>query len=189
MTTSRVGRKPVGIPSGVEVNLQGLELLIKGPMGQMKMPLHPSVRVDIEDKTQLKIETVNEGYCRTGSGSKLKRSIVGTTRAKINNMVIGVTKGFERKLLLVGVGYRAQAKTNKSLSLTLGFSHPVNVEAIEGVTIETPSVTEIIVRGMDKHLVGHMAAVIRAYRGPEPYKGKGIRYSTEIIVRKETKKK
>lgn len=186
-STSRVGRKPVTIPAGVEIKIQGADLHIKGPKGQATMPLNPAVKVDVEGKT-LKVVEVTEGYYRRGTGSKLRRSIVGTMRAKIHNMVVGVSQGFERKLVLVGVGYRAQAKGNV-LSLTLGYSHPVNVQAIAGVTIETPSQTEIIVRGHDKHSVGHMASLIRSYRGPEPYKGKGIRYADEVIQRKETKKK
>jgi|SRR5579883_102542 len=188
MATSRVGRKPVTIPSGVEVKLQGQDLLIKGPKGQYAVPLHPSVKVEVEDNKQVKILASNDGYCRTGSGSKLRNSITGTLRAKIHNIVHGVTKGFERKLVLVGVGYRAQAK-GKTLNLTIGYSHPVVIEAPEGVTFETPSQTEILVKGIDKHMVGHAAAKIRAVRSPEPYKGKGIRYANESIVLKETKKK
>lgn len=187
MTASRVGRKPVTIPSGVEVNLQGLDLSIKGPKGKFLMPLNPLVKVELVDK-QLTIVSSNDGYCRPGTGKKLKKSIVGTTRAKINNIVEGVTKGFERKLVLVGVGYRAQIK-DKNLHLSIGFSHPVVIVAPEGVTFEAPTLTEIFVRGVDKHLVGHTASLVRAVRPPEPYKGKGIRYATEKVVRKETKKK
>lgn len=186
--TSRVGRKPVVIPTGVEVKVQGLDLMIKGPKGHMTMPLHPAVKIEFDENKHLKVTTNNEGYSRSGSGSKLKRSITGTVRAKINNLVHGVTAGFERKLVLVGVGYRAQAK-GKTLNLTIGYSHPVAIEAPEGVTFETPSQTEILVKGIDKHLVGHTAAKIRAVRSPEPYKGKGIRYADETVVRKETKKK
>jgi large subunit ribosomal protein L6 len=137
----------------------------------------------------IKINLNSEGtYSRSGSGSKLKKSIAGTTRSKVSSIVQGVTAGFERKLTLVGVGYRAQS-TGKLLNLTVGYSHPVSISAPEGITIETPSQTEILVKGMDKHLVGHIASLIRAVRSPEPYKGKGIRYSDEKIVLKETKKK
>jgi large subunit ribosomal protein L6 len=187
MSTSRVGRKPVVIPTGVEIKVSGQDLSIKGPKGHLSMPLHPAVKVEIENN-QLKVLTSNEGYSRSGSGSKLKKSITGTTRAKINNVVQGVTKGYERKLVLVGVGYRAQAKGH-SLHLTIGFSHPVVIDAPQGITFETPSNTEIFVKGIDKHLVGHIASKIRAVRSPEPYKGKGIRYADEIVIRKETKKK
>ena len=187
MSTSRVGRKPIPI-AGVEVKVEGDLLSVKGPKGNFEMSIHPLVQVDI-DGSELKVKAnTNAGYTRSGSGGKLRKSIVGTTRAKIANLIHGVTKMFERKLLLVGVGYRAQAK-GKILGLTLGFSHPVNFEIPEGITIETPSQTEIIVKGTDKDLVGLVASKIRAYRGPEPYKGKGIRYADENIVRKETKKK
>lgn len=188
MSTSRVGRKPVTIPKGVEVKIQGQDLSVKGPKGQLLMPLHPSIKIEIENNDQLKVVASNDGYCRSGSGSKLLRSIAGTIRAKIHNFVVGVTQGYERKLLLVGVGYRAQAK-GSVLNLTIGFSHPVAIDAPEGVTFETPSVTEILVKGIDKHLVGHTASIIRAVRPPEPYKGKGIKYADETIIRKETKKK
>lgn len=188
MSASRVGRKPVTIPSGVEVKVQGQELHVKGPKGHSVMPLHPSVKIEVENNN-LKVVASNDGYCRTGSGSKLKKSIIGTFRSKINSVVEGVTKGFERKLVLVGVGYRAQVKSPQVLNLTIGFSHPVVIEAPAGVTFETPSVTEIIVKGIDKHLVGHTASIVRAVRAPEPYKGKGIRYANENVVRKETKKK
>lgn len=188
LSTSRVGRKPVPVPAGVEVKVLESIVAIKGPKGQLTLPLHTSVQIDMED-SQLKIRSHAGGnYCRSGSGSKLNKSIVGTTRAKLANMIQGVTNGFERKLLLVGVGYKAQAK-GKVLNINIGFSHPVDFNVPEGLTIETPSPTEILVKGIDKHLVGHAAAMIRAIRGPEPYKGKGIRYANEIIVRKETKKK
>lgn len=188
MTTSRVARKPVMIPSGVEIKMQGQDLSIKGPKGHLNMPLHPAVKIEIENKNQLKVVASNDGYSRSGTGSKLKKSITGTIRAKIHNMVHGVTSGFERKLVLVGVGYRAQVK-GKSLHLSIGYSHPVVIEAPEGVIFEAPSLTEVIVKGIDKHLVGHTASIVRAVRPPEPYKGKGIRYANEIVVRKETKKK
>lgn len=187
MHTSRVGRKPVIVPAGVEVKLQGQDLHIKGPKGHMNMPLHPAVAVQVEDG-QIMVKLAEKGYCRSGSGSRLKKSISGTTRAKISNYIHGVTVGFECKLVLVGVGYRAQAK-GKELNLTVGFSHPVSIKVPEGITIETPSQTEIIVKGVDKHLVGHIASLIRDVRSPEPYKGKGIRYANEVIILKETKKK
>lgn len=188
MSTSRVGRKPVAIPAGVEIKLQGQDLIIKGSKGQVVVPIHPLIKIEL-DKNHLKVNSNTEGkYIRTGSGTKLNKAITGTTRAKIFNFVHGVSKGFEKKLVLVGVGYRAQAKGN-TLNLTIGYSHPVNFTAPEGVTLETPSQTEILVKGVDKHLVGHAAAMIRDVRCPEPYKGKGIRYSTEVVVRKETKKK
>lgn len=188
MTASRVGRKPVTIPSGVEIKVVESDLLVKGPRGQLTLSLHPSVNIELDDSNQLKVVAKNDGYCRSGTGTKLAKSIIGTIRSKINNIVQGVTNGFERKLVLVGVGYRAQVK-DRTLNLTIGFSHPVAIEAPLGVTFETPSQTEIVVKGMDKHLVGHTAAIIRAVRPPEPYKGKGIRYANEKIVRKETKKK
>jgi large subunit ribosomal protein L6 len=188
MSASRVGRKPVTIPSGVEVKVQGQELAIKGPKGNFNVSLHPFVEVIVESGL-IKIQpNANGGYCRSGSGSKLRKSIAGTTRANIANMIQGVTNAFERKLLLVGVGYKAQAKGN-SLSLSLGFSHPVDFLIPEGITIETPIPTEVIVKGTDKRLVGLVASKIRSYRGPEPYKGKGVRYANETILRKETKKK
>ncbi|MDR3477986.1 MAG: 50S ribosomal protein L6 [Gammaproteobacteria bacterium] len=188
ISTSRVGRKPVAIPSGVEVKVTGQELAIKGPKGKFEVAIHPMVQVLVEGGVVNVKSNAEGGYSRSGSGSKLRRSIVGTTRAKIANMVHGVAHSFERKLLLVGVGYRAQAKGNV-LNLTLGFSHPIDFKIPEGITIETPSQTEVLVKGNDKDLVGLVASKIRAYRGPEPYKGKGVRYADEVIVRKETKKK
>jgi large subunit ribosomal protein L6 len=187
-TTSRVGRKPVVIPAGVDVKIQDQELRITGPKGKFVAAIHPFVHVTIADGLIHVAAHKEGGYSRKGSGSKLRHSIVGTTRAKIFNMIYGVTHLFEKKLLLVGVGYRAQMK-GTVLGLTLGFSHPVDFPIPAGITIETPSQTEIFVRGIDKDLVGLVASKIRAYRGPEPYKGKGIRYANEIIERKETKKK
>jgi large subunit ribosomal protein L6 len=185
---SRVARKPVAIPSGVDVKLDKESLSIKGPKGNFVVPIHPFVQVVVENG-QVKVNTNKEGgYCRGGSGARLQRSIPGTTRAKIANMIHGVAHVFERKLLLVGVGYKAQAK-GKILNITVGHSHVDDYPVPEGITIETPSPTEIIVKGIDKDLVGLASAQIRSYRGPEPYKGKGIRYADENIVRKETKKK
>jgi large subunit ribosomal protein L6 len=188
-SASRVARKPITLPQGVDVKVNGQELAVKGPKGTMKLSLLPFTQIVIEGN-QVKI-MVDEGpanYCRSGSGTKLRKSIPGTVRAQISNAVQGVTKGFERKLMLVGVGYRAQVK-GKVLGLTLGFSHPVDFPIPEGITIETPSQTEVILKGMDKHLIGHTASMIRELRGPEPYKGKGIRYAGELIILKETKKK
>lgn len=187
-TTSRVARKPVTIPAGVNVNILETEVRIKGAKGEMTLAIHPDLQIAVENGILNVNVTKTPRYCRGGSGKKLLNAIPGTTRAKIQNAVDGVTKGFERKLVLVGVGYRAQVK-GRNLSLALGFSHPVEFVPPEGITIETPSVTEIIVKGIDKHLVGHTASKIRAIRSPEPYKGKGVRYSDEVVVRKETKKK
>jgi len=186
--TSRVGRKPVLVPTGVEVKIQSESFSAKGPKGQLTLKLHPFVKVTVESG-QVKVSpNRDKGQVITGAGTKLYRSIAGTMRAKINNLIHGVTHGFERKLTLVGVGYRAQAK-GKVLSLSLGYSHPTDFNLPEGVTIETPSQTEIIIKGNNKDLVGQVAAKIRSIRGPEPYKGKGVRYFDEIIELKETKKK
>lgn len=185
--TSRIGRKPVTLPSGVEVKLTGQKLSAKGPKGTLDITVHPYINLII-DKNEIKVEPKSDGNVITGARKKLFRSISGTTRAKICNVIHGVSHGFERKLLLVGVGYRAQAK-GKVLSLSLGYSHPTDYNLPEGVTVETPTQTEIIIKGSNKQLVGSVAAEIRRYRGPEPYKGKGIRYSDEVIEIKETKKK
>lgn len=188
MSTSRIGRKPVSIPSGVEIKIKDQVLSAKGPKGQLSLDLHPFVLVTVEN-SEIKIHPNAESESViTGSIKKLYRSIAGTIRANIFNLVHGVSQGFERKLLLVGVGYRAQMK-GKILSLSLGFSHPTDFTIPEGVTIETPSQTEIIIKGANKQLVGHVAAKIRSIRGPEPYKGKGVRYANEVIEIKETKKK
>jgi len=187
--TSRVGRKPVTIPPGVDIKVDGKNVSINGPKGKIELPMRPFAQIILEG-TEVKV-CLEEGkgtYCRSGSGERLRKSIIGTVRAEINNAVHGVTAGFERKLILVGVGYRAQSK-GKILGLTLGFSHPVEFSVPDGVTIETPTQTEIVIKGMDKHLVGHTASMIRDIRSPEPYKGKGIRYSDEVISLKETKKK
>ncbi len=188
MTTSRIGRKPVAVPAGVEVKIHDLKLSVKGPKGQLSMNLHPFVHVTVEGN-EIKVQP-NDQMDRviTGPSVKLYRSIAGTTRASIYNIVQGVAHGFERKLVLVGVGYRAQAK-GKVLSLSLGFSHPTDFSVPEGVVVETPTQTEILIKGANKELVGLVAAKIRSFRGPEPYKGKGIRYANEIIEIKETKKK
>lgn len=186
--TTRVGRKPIAIPSGVDVKLNAQTLLVKGPKGQQTVTLHPYVKVSVSDnKITVQANTENTDQI-TGASTKLYRSITGTVRSNINNLVQGVATGFERRLLLVGVGYRAQSK-GKVLSLSLGFSHPTDFVVPEGITIETPTQTEIVIKGVNKELVGLVAAKIRALRPPEPYKGKGIRYSDEHIEIKETKKK
>lgn len=176
---SRVAKNPISLPSGVEIKIANDEINVKGSKGNMQLAIHNSVKVNQEDGV-LKIEPVKE--------SKDSWAMAGTFRALINNMVVGVSTGFSKKLQLVGVGYRAQAK-GKVLNLNLGFSHPIDYAVPEGVTVETPSQTEIVVSGCDKQKVGQAAAVIRSYRPPEPYKGKGVRYADEHVVRKEAKKK
>lgn len=169
----------ISIPSGVEVSVNAQHVSIKGGKGTMGHTVHPSVEIQNQDNT-LSFSP------REGMSGAVAQS--GTARAILNNMITGVSVGFEKKLELVGVGYRAQAQ-GKTLNLTLGFSHPVNYEVPEGITIETPSQTEVVVKGNDKQRVGQVAADIRAYRPPEPYKGKGVKYAGEHIVRKEAKKK
>lgn len=188
MSTSRIGRKPVVIPSGVDVKINNQDMTVKGPKGSLSLKLHPYVKVTVE-ANEIKVHPITRSETViTGANTKLYRSIAGTTRANISNTIHGVTAGFERKLLLVGVGYRAQAK-GKVLGLSLGFSHPTDYEIPEGVTVETPTQTEIVIKGVNKQLVGEVAAKIRSIRGPEPYKGKGVRYSDETVELKETKKK
>lgn len=174
---SRVANNPVTLPSGVEIKLDGQELSVKGGKGQLQMTIHSGVEVKQED-----------GKLTFAAHSKDSVAMSGTTRALVNNMVTGVTDGFEKKLQLNGVGYRAKA-SGSSLDLTLGFSHPVVYKLPEGVSAETPSQTEIVVKGIDKQAVGQAAAEIRAFRPPEPYKGKGVRYADEYVRRKEAKKK
>ncbi len=176
---SRIANAPVDLPSGVEVTLSGSSIKVKGSKGELEWNTHESVSVN-QEEAQLKV-TTNES-------SKSATAIAGTTRALLNNMVTGVTSGFEKKLAIVGVGYRAQAQGQK-LNLTLGFSHPVVYEVPAGIKVETPSNTEITVSGIDKQKVGQVAAEIRAYRKPEPYKGKGVRYVDEYVARKQAKKK
>ncbi len=176
---SRVAKKPVELPSGVEVKINGQAVTVKGSKGSMDREIHGSVEVKQED---------NVLTFTAKDGSKASMALAGTSRALVNNMVTGVSQGFEKKLQLVGVGYRAQAQGQK-LNLTLGFSHPVDYPVPEGITVETPSQTEVVVKGIDKQKVGQVAAEIRAFRPPEPYKGKGVKYDDEIIVRKEAKKK
>jgi large subunit ribosomal protein L6 len=179
--SSRVGRKPVAIPAGVSVTVEGQQITLQGKNGTAALSVHPLVLVE-QAGAELKLQT-----CKLSNEAKY-RAMTGTMRALLNNMVIGVSQGFSRKLQLVGVGYRAQAQ-GKVLNLTLGFSHPVEFKVPDGITIETPSQTEIIIRGVDKQQVGEVAAKIRAYRPPEPYKGKGVRYADETIILKEAKKK
>ena len=174
---SRIAKQPVKLPSGVEIKLDGQDVRAKGAKGEMVLSLHPTVKVVQED-----------GALTVQADSKDSVAMAGTMRSLLNNLVIGVSQGFERKLLLVGVGYRAQAK-GKTLGLALGFSHPIDYAVPEGITIETPSQTEIVIKGSDKQKVGQVAAEIRAYRPPEPYKGKGVKYSDERVIRKEAKKK
>jgi large subunit ribosomal protein L6 len=176
---SRIAKNPVVLPKGVEVALGAGEITVKGPLGSLKQRVNSAVRVEQEgDKVQC---SAVEGAADGGAQS-------GTARALLANMVAGVTKGFELKLNLVGVGYRAQAQGSK-LNLALGFSHPVVHDMPDGIKVETPTQTEIRIKGIDKQLVGQVAAEVRAYRPPEPYKGKGIRYADERVVLKETKKK
>ena len=176
---SRVAKNPVVLPAGVEVSMGDGVVTIKGPLGQLTQHLGHSVVIEHEGTSLL---------CKARDGQKHSRAMSGTARALISNMVLGVSKGFERKLNLVGVGYRAQAQGDK-LNLSLGFSHSVVHQMPAGVTCETPTQTEILIKGIDKQQVGQVAAEVRAYRQPEPYKGKGVRYSDEVVVLKETKKK
>jgi large subunit ribosomal protein L6 len=177
--SSRVARIPVVIPAGVDATIAEGLLSVKGPLGALSQAMSANVKVSKVDN-RLEFEAVGE--------SIQARAMSGTLRALAANMVQGVSKGFERRLNLVGVGYRAQAQGDK-LNLTLGFSHPVVHAMPKGVKVETPTQTEIVIKGIDKQQVGEVAAQVRAYRPPEPYKGKGVRYSNEQIVLKETKKK
>jgi len=176
---SRIAKAPVTIPSGVDIKVSGNNLTVKGSKGSLSFDFDSSVSIEIADNVASMVWNKDD---------KKATAQAGTARAIMNNMVTGVSTGFERKLLLVGVGYRAQAKEN-ILSLSLGFSHPVDFEVPAGISVETPSQTDIILKGSDKQLLGQVAAKIRAYRPPEPYKGKGVRYSDEHVARKEAKKK
>ena len=176
---SRIAKKPVEIVSGAEITVSGQTVTAKGKQGSLSIDLHETVSV-VEDNGTLNFSPNND--------SKGAMAMAGTMRSLVNNMVVGVTTGFTKQLQLVGVGYRAQMQGNV-LDLSLGFSHPVKYAIPEGITIETPSQTEINVKGADKQKVGQVCAEIRAYRPPEPYKGKGVRYSDERVVRKEAKKK
>jgi large subunit ribosomal protein L6 len=176
---SRIAKYPVELPAKVEVTLSATEIAVKGPLGVLTQKLSPNVNIT---KVENRLEFT------TAHNSRQANAMSGTMRAIVANMVNGVSKGFEKKLLLVGVGYRAQAQGDK-LNLTLGFSHPVVHQMPQGVKAETPTQTEILIKGTDRQKVGQVAADVRSYRSPEPYKGKGVRYSDEKIVLKETKKK
>ena len=176
---SRIGNSPVPLPAGVEVSVAADQISVKGPLGVLTQAFGNGVAVEqVENRVQVKV----------ANDSQQANAMSGTLRALIANMVQGVSKGFEKKLTLVGVGYRAQAQGDK-LNLTLGFSHPVVHLMPKGIKVETPTQTEIVIKGIDKQVVGQVAADVRAYRKPEPYKGKGVRYSDEVVVLKETKKK
>ncbi len=177
---SRIAKKPVELPAGLEVKLNGQLISVKGSKGVSELNIHSTVKV-IEEGSSLI-------FSPSDAANNSAWAMAGTMRSLVNNMVIGVSEGFEKKLELVGVGYRAKAQGN-ILNLTLGFSHPVNYQLPDGVTVETPKQTEIIIRGTDKQMVGQVAAEIRAYRPPEPYKGKGVKYADEHIIRKQAKKK
>jgi large subunit ribosomal protein L6 len=176
---SRIGKKAVPIPSGVTANVEGQTVKVKGPKGAMQVVLPDDVLV-VMDKGEVKVDPRNDG--------KRARSMWGTSRTLVNNLVTGVTKGFEKKLEITGVGYRA-ALQGKNLQIALGYSHDVIYPVPEGIAIATPKPTEIVVTGIDKQKVGQVAAEIRAFRPPEPYKGKGVKYAGEFIFRKEGKKK
>ena len=171
---SRVAKKPIELPSGVEISVKGQALTVKGGKGSLDHQVHRSVKVE-QDGNVLTFAPKD--------GSKSANALAGTTRALVNNMVTGVSVGFEKKLQLVGVGYRAQAQ-GKSLNLNLGYSHPIDYPVPEGVSVETPSQTEVVIKGVNKQMVGQVAAKIRALRPPEPYKGKGVRYAGQHIRRK-----
>ena len=173
---SRIAKAPIELPSGVEIKIADSEVSVKGPKGNLVQKLHPNVSVEQEDTT-ITVKPANDSDI----------PMAGTFRSLVNNMVTGVSDGFEKKLKLVGVGYRAQIQGSK-LTLALGYSHPIEYTAPEGVTIEVPTQTEIVVKGCDKQKVGQVASEIRSFRSPEPYKGKGVRYSDERVVRKEAKK-
>jgi large subunit ribosomal protein L6 len=176
---SRIGKMPVAVPQGVDVQVKDDQISVKGAGGQLALTQNALVKVVSKDG-KLSFEPANE--------SREANAMSGTMRQLVNNMVVGVTKGFEKKLTLVGVGYKAQAQGQK-LALTVGYSHPVNIEMPKGITVATPAPTEIVIKGADRQRVGQLAAEIRAVRPPEPYKGKGIRYADEKITLKETKKK
>ena len=176
---SRIGKAPVAIPGGVEVTVGSNQISIKGPLGALSQRVSPQIEVKREGDNVV-VATRND--------STAANAMSGTLRALLSNMVRGVTKGFEKKLTLVGVGYRAQAQGDK-LNLTVGYSHPVVHQMPKGIKVETPSQTDIVIKGIDRQLVGQVAAEVRGYRPPEPYKGKGIRYADEKVVLKETKKK
>jgi large subunit ribosomal protein L6 len=174
---SRIGKAPIAVVKGVDVKIDGQHVTVKGSKGTLELDVHPTVSVSLADGTLSVAPAKDSAW-----------AMAGTMRALLGNMVHGVSEGFQKKLQLVGVGYRAQGK-GKMLNLNLGFSHPIDFAVPEGITIETPSQTEIVVSGSDKQRVGQVAAEIRRFRPPEPYKGKGVRYSDERVIRKEAKKK
>ncbi|MBQ9960587.1 MAG: 50S ribosomal protein L6 [Firmicutes bacterium] len=174
---SRIGRKPVVVPAGVEVAVNGNIVTVKGPKGQLEQEISKNLTVEVKE---------GEVVVTRPTDNREDRSQHGLARTLINNMIVGVTNGFEKKMQLIGVGYKAEKKGN-TLVMNLGYSHPVEMVDPEGITTEVPNATEIIVKGADKALVGNYAANIRAWRKPEPYKGKGIKYSDEVIRRKEGK--
>ena len=176
---SRIAKEPVSIPANVEVDLSASDVSVKGPLGKLQRSINSDVTVEHKDDNLL-VKVAND--------SRQANAMSGTMRSLLANMVQGVSQGFEKKLLLVGVGYRAKAD-KENLNLTLGFSHPVVYKLPEGIKAETPSQTEIVIKGIDKQKVGQVAAEVRAFRKPEPYKGKGVRYAGEVIVMKEAKKK
>lgn len=176
---SRVAKNPVAIPAKVEVALSADNIAVSGPMGKLNQGLTNAVNLQREGDT-ITVAAAND--------SQHSRAMSGTVRALVANMVLGVSQGFTRKLTLVGVGYKAQAQ-GTNLNLELGYSHPINHKMPAGVTVQTPSPTEIVLTGVDKQVIGQVAAQIRAYRAPEPYKGKGVRYADEVVIIKETKKK
>lgn len=176
---SRIAKTPLVVPNGVEVTLDGSNVKVKGPLGQLEFTFNDAVAINKEG---------SDIVFATKEETKFAKALSGTVKAVMNNMIVGVTKGFEKKLTIIGVGYRAAAQ-GTDLNLTLGFSHPVVYKAPAGIKIETPSQTEILIKGIDKQLVGQVAADIRSYRPVEPYKGKGVRYADEVVILKETKKK
>ena len=176
---SRIANNPINVPSGVDVKLDDNVLAIKGAKGSLELSVNSLVDINFDN---------NVFTFSASDSSKESKALSGTFRSLVNNMVIGVSEGFEKKLVLNGVGYRAKA-AGKKVNLTLGFSHPVDYELPEGISAETPSQTEVVIKGIDKQLVGQVAAEIRSYRPPEPYKGKGVRYADEYVRRKEAKKK
>jgi large subunit ribosomal protein L6 len=176
---SRIAKYPIALPKGVEVTLAPGNISVKGPLGTMARPMDPNVSIEKQgDKL----------VCKALGNSQHATAMSGTLRALVANMVTGVSKGFEKRLALVGVGYRAQAQGDK-LNLTVGFSHPVVHQMPKGIKVATPTQTEIVISGIDRQQVGQVAAEVRGYRSPEPYKGKGVRYAEEVVVLKETKKK
>jgi len=176
---ARAEKNPVEIPSGVDVSISGQDVTVKGSKGTLAQTIHGTVELSKDDNL-VRFKPLRK--------DKNAQAQTGTARALIRNMIVGVSDGFEKKLNLIGVGYRAQAQGNK-LNLSLGFSHPIEYQMPEGISVETPSQTEIVIKGINKQVVGQVAAEIRAFRPPEPYKGKGVRYSDEHVVRKEAKKK